>query len=319
MASAAVRRTGTVADRISEKMRSVSLKAPPLGISEQLKPVMSVEGKTLPPPPSPLRPSTPAEPDGMRSPTSPTKEEGFIPPSDPFGKPTISSAEVDTQPPPILLSGLSLPAQGLKDLLQRFDAYLLTTPAPYSDASVQPHRSNAALASRARSTILGTYEKAFSGEEFVEWLRQYVEGFGSDWDRCVDAATELHKMGHINRAGVGRGFEPQYDTYYTLKVNLNEAPEGIKSPLSPATSANIQTLFKSYLPAALATSDEPLHVRIRREATKADEQYRDAVDVAEAARLEMEERIERGLRLWERWERERLGALRQGADLYGRR
>jgi len=34
--------------------------------------------------------------------------------------------------------------------------------------------------------------------------------------------------------------------------------------------------------------------------------------VAEEKRLDMEERIERGLRIWERWERERLGAVRNG-------
>jgi hypothetical protein len=44
----------------------------------------------------------------------------------------------------------------------------------------------------------------------------------------------------------------------------------------------------------------------------AEERYRDAVQVAEAHRLEMEERIERGLRVWERWERERLGVFQQG-------
>jgi hypothetical protein len=223
---------------------------------------------------------------------------------------------LDIQPPPVLLSGLSLTSQALKELLRRLDAYLLTTPAPYSDAAVQPStRSNAALASRARNTILGTYEKTFSGEEVVEWLRQNVEGFGSDWERCIEAATELYKMGHLHRVGVGRGFDPSYDIYFTLKINPNETTvplPNISSPLSPATSANIQSMIKSYLPSSLGASDEPLHVKLRREATKADEVYKDAVRVSEEKRLEMEERIERGLRLWERWERERLAVVKQG-------
>jgi hypothetical protein len=217
-----------------------------------------------------------------------------------------------------LLSGLSLPAQGLKDLLHRLDAYLLTHPAPFSDASVHPStRSNAALASRARNTILGTYEKTFSGEEVVEWLRENVEGFGGDWERCVEAASELTKLGHFSRIGVGRGFDSGYDTYYILKVNLSDPIAAISSPLSPATSTNIQSMIKSYLPSSLgAATDEPAHVRLRREAVKADEAYKEGVRTAEDRRLEMEERIERGLRLWERWERERLSVLKTGLSLH---
>ncbi|GFZ50185.1 hypothetical protein JCM24511_07940 [Saitozyma sp. JCM 24511] len=327
--NAALRRAGTVADRISEKLRQASISKPPAPAhASSLKPVLSVDGKQLPPPPSPLRPGTPAE-DGLRSPSSPTREEGFIPPTSPDGRPTMhgpplpaknGELALDIQPPPVLLSGLSLTSQALKELLRRLDAYLLTTPAPYSDAAVQPStRSNAALASRARNTILGTYEKTFSGEEVVEWLRQNVEGFGSDWERCIEAATELYRMGYLHRVGVGRGFDPSYDIYFTLKINPNETTvplPNISSPLSPATSANIQSMIKSYLPSSLGASDEPLHIRLRREATKADEVYKDAVRVSEEKRLEMEERIERGLRLWERWERERLAVVKQVLKQY---
>ena len=215
---------------------------------------------------------------------------------------------------PVLLSGLSLSSSALKDLLDRLDAYLLTNPAPYSDASVSsgPSRSNAALASRQRGTILGVYEKTFSGEEVVHWLRDHVEGLGGDWDRCVDAAGELHKLGHISRVGVGRGFEPNYDVYYVLKSNPTASTQVLGSPLTPAAASNFQSMFKSYLPAGLGHSDEPPHVRLRREAIKADQAYRDAVLATEEKRLEMEERIERGMRIWERWERERLSVIKTG-------
>jgi hypothetical protein len=322
--NAALRRSGTVADRISEKLRAASISSPP---RSNHKTLLSIDGKILPSPPTLLRPSTPVNDDSLRSPTSPSREEGFIPPTEPNGQPIMHSAppavpskdspvsqSSNSVPQPILLSGLSLSARSLHDLLNRFDAYLLTTPAPYADFTSQStSRSNAALASRRRSTLLGTYEKTFSGEEVIGWLREHMEGFGGDWERCADAARELHAMGHLSRAGVGRGFEPSEDIYYILRMN----PAETTSALPPSTSAQLQQVqsrLKSYLPAALGSSDEPSHVRLRREAVKADEAYREGVSGVEDRRLEMEERIERGLRLWERWERERLGIVKSGSS-----
>jgi hypothetical protein len=224
----------------------------------------------------------------------------------------LKSPTIEISPAPILLSGLSLSAQSLKDLLRKLDTYLQTTPAPgvEIDPEQQTSRSKAALASRQWSTILGTYEKSFSGEEVVGWLQATVEGFGGDWERCADAASELYRSGYISRAGVGRTFEPTAETHYVLKPHANEnAPSS--SLVSPAVSNNF-TMLKSYLPTGLGSSDEPAHVRLRREAIKADEGYKEGVRVAEEKRLEMEERVERGLRIWERWERERLGAVRNG-------
>ncbi|ORY34969.1 hypothetical protein BCR39DRAFT_515848 [Naematelia encephala] len=325
-----LRRSGTVADRISEKLRAASISN---NASSGVRPI-SIEGKTLPAPPTPLRVASPeSNGNGDRSPSSPMREDAFIPPSDPAGKPSVQFSEPPPLPSktsvsptlseapqePILISGLALQPDGLKDLLRRLDAYLLTTPAPYSDASTQAYstKSNVALASRQRSTILGTYEKTFSGEEVVDWLRDNVEGFGGDWDRCVDAANELHKMGHFSRIGVGRGFDPDYDTFYVLKVTPSSSiPSALASPLAQSTSANISSMLHKYLPAGLASSDEPIHVRLRKEATKADEAYREAVREAETKRLEMEERIERGLRIWERWERERLSVVKSVLKQY---
>jgi hypothetical protein len=220
----------------------------------------------------------------------------------------------DVPAPPVLLSGLSLPTKAFQDILQRFDAYLLTTLAPYSETPSQPSlRSNAALASRQRTTILGTYEKTFSGEEVAGWLRDNVEGLGGEWERCVDAARELHGMGHLSRAGVGRGFEPSEDVYYILKAKLGENVSHLPASTS-AQLQQVQSKLKSYLPASLANPDEPVHVRHRRDAVKADEAYRDGIRSLEDKRLEMEERIERGLRVWERWERERLSIVKSGTS-----
>ena len=310
--NAALRRSGTVADRINEKLRAASVSKPL--VQSPHRPFLSAIGKTLPPPPTDL---------GDEG--SPTKEDAFIPPTEPNGKPVIPSVNPtlprketpnlalrDLGPPPILLSGLSLPEKSLHDLLGRFDAHL-TSSMSGSDNSTQfsSGRSSGVLVNRQRSTMFGTYEKTFSGEELVEWLSNNVEGFGGDWDRCADAAGELSKMGYLGRVGVGRGFEASGDTFYTLKDSQLPS-NSLVSPLSPSKSANLQSMFKSYLPSSLGTSDEPAHVRLRREANKADEAYKEGVRTAEERRLEMEERIEQGLRVWERWERERLGVINAG-------
>ncbi|XAO25445.1 hypothetical protein I312_104268 [Cryptococcus bacillisporus CA1280] len=330
LSGANLRRTATVADRITEKLRGASISsgssAPGTSPSKHSN-AISVDGKVLPPPPSPLKTEDLVGGGSLDSPGSP-REERFIPPTDPHGKPTLPGVEPTTHElpsspdpnvAPILLSGLSLTPRGLKEILQRLDTHLLTTVAPNAEPpTTSSTKSNPALASRQRSTILGTYEKTVSGAEIVTWLADNVEAFGGDWERCADAAGELHKMGYFSRIGVGRGFDAGDDTYFILKVNGPEAVSNqsfaLPTPLAPSTATNaIPNIFKqyqSYLPASLANSDEPPHVRLRRDAHKADEMYREGVWSAEEKRLEMEERIERGLRLWERWERERLSAVK---------
>lgn len=55
-----------------------------------------------------------------------------------------------------------------------------------------------------------------------------------------------------------------------------------------------------------------MHVRARREAQKADEDYKNAVKRLENTRLALEERLEHGLRVWEKWEKERGGVVKTG-------
>lgn len=345
----------------------------------------SPSDKDLPPPPSatagaedgqPKSPTEslkiappkllPVQPEaGTESPSSPTREDAFIPPTDPNGQPRVSGEEpqsaIDKKGDDfILLSGVALSPRNFKSMLNRFDQYLQTHAAPGSEqAQASELSTRQALASRQRSSILGTYEKTFSGEELVSWLSDNIEGLGGEWDRCVDAGEELTRMGHVSRIGVvGRGFEPEDDVFFILKVDpgentgvnvaalqknissyassgLNYASSNIAKGQQYANSniANLQTNFggfslpavaspssataashipswaKSYLPAAIS-SNEPVHVRLRHEANLANEAYHNGVSAAEARRLEMEERVERGLRTWERWERERLGVIR---------
>jgi hypothetical protein len=85
----------------------------------------------------------------------------------------------------------------------------------------------------------------------------------------------------------------------------------------------MSTLVRNYLPASISSSlgntspstTEPAHVRARREAKKADNEYREALDALEVIRLRVEEQVELGLRIWDRWERERLGAVKTGEQI----
>lgn len=265
----------------------------------------------------------------LDSPSSPTQEDAFIPPTDPNGLPSMSAdpnapqvpgktdqtQKKDVQEPPVLLRGLSIPARDFRALLSHFDQYL-TTHAALGSALQGELSMRAVIASRQRSTILGTYEKTFSGIEVVEWLRKSVPGYEGEWDQCEEAAEELQRMGHLSRIGVGRGFEASDDTFYTLKINPAEGTalatlqKSVKDMnISSPNTAHYTSLIKNYLPTSLAQTDEPAYIRLRREATKANESYRHGIDEAEAKRLDMEESIERGLRIWERWERERLGVV----------
>ena len=334
-----LRRSGTVADRISEKLRAASISSS----SSSSGKTLSVDGKTLPAPPTPIRSLSPILQDSVVDrPHSPTREEGFIPPTDPDGRPTIQtqgpplpSKNGSMPQSPILLSGLSLTPSTLRDLLQRFDAYLIMKPAPNSDVVSTAPRAQV-LASRQKSTILGTYEKTFSGVEVVDWLIENVEGFGGDWHRSVEAADELTRMGYIARAGVGRDFEPTDETHYVVRLtpsdfvtSLNAQMATLKefdpsalaaraqkmsAPLSAGTGEKVTSVLRSYLPAAMSGSDEPTYIRLRRDAAKADDAYREGVRAVEEKRLEMEEGLERGLRTWERWERERLGVVQTGTS-----
>lgn len=352
-----LRRSGTVADRISEKLRQASVPSSPLKSHRTSASVDSrhslnsipetkrENGAAKQPPPAlkldKLADPVPAE---TESPASP-KEDAFIPPTDPDGQPIMQSdmpppvpgKDQDELPPqpqsPVLLSGLTLSAKDFRNLLLRFDQYIQT----HAAMGTQIHgdiSTRAALASRQRSTIIGQYEKTFSGFEFVDWLSRHIEGFGGEWDRCVDAAVELHRMGHLSRCGVGRGFEASDDTYFILKIdpqdNMSSLQNSLTSSLNnlnmpsystkdlssasssamASASAHIPAYLKNYLPGSIGNSDEPAHVRLRREAGKADTAYHDGVRETEALRLELEEKIERGLRIWEKWERERLGVIR---------
>jgi hypothetical protein len=79
--------------------------------------------------------------------------------------------------------------------------------------------------------------------------------------------------------------------------------------------ATASSLIQNYLLKGSISLAEPAHVRARREAKLADEEYREALRELEDMRLGIEQRLERGLGVWEGWERERLRAVKTGQSV----
>jgi hypothetical protein len=211
-------------------------------------------------------------------------------------------------PEPILLAGLSLPPTTVSELLSRASSELNLRPI--------------------RIPILGEYNNCFTGEEFVHWLNKDVQGFGGELDRAEQAARELtEREGLLRRIGdLGNAFEPVDDAFYQFRpkaFELGKLPSKDDPPLSPSTLAPVagnfikrSNGFLNVVSKALATnpsasaSAEPPHVRARLEADDADREYRVGVHKLDRQRLGLEERIEDTLRLLQRWETERLRAVK---------
>jgi hypothetical protein len=106
----------------------------------------------------------------------------------------------------------------------------------------------------------------------------------------------------------------------------NTTPAATSTPTLPSLST-ASTLVKSYLPALTSlpsalnpsadSGAEASHVKARKEAKIADEEYRAGVDDLEMMRLRVEEWVEKGLKNWERWERERMGSVKTGTSSTG--
>lgn len=63
---------------------------------------------------------------------------------------------------------------------------------------------------------------------------------------------------------------------------------------------------------ALTAQSEPAHIRARREAEEADQAYRVAIRRLDRQRLGVEERVEDTLKTLQKWETERLRAVKTG-------
>ena len=216
---------------------------------------------------------------------------------------TSPSPSPPAPPEPILLAGLSLPPAAVSDLLTRASSELQLRPI--------------------RFPIIGEY-LCFTGEDFVAWLNTNVHGFGGSLDRAEEAARELTERDNLLRriGDFGNDFDHSDDAFYQFRpkaFELGKPPikEGdVHSPtkFTPIAGNLLKrsNTFLNVVSKALAThpNSEPPHVRARVESDAADREYRIAVRKLDRQRLGLEERIEDALKVLQRWETERLHAVK---------
>jgi hypothetical protein len=76
------------------------------------------------------------------------------------------------------------------------------------------------------------------------------------------------------------------------------------------------TLVNVVAKALTVKESEPAHVKARNEAEEADRAYRVAIRRLDRQRLGIEERIEDALKILQKWEGERLKAIKTGVCCY---
>ncbi|TBU60977.1 hypothetical protein BD310DRAFT_874563 [Dichomitus squalens] len=191
-----------------------------------------------------------------------------------------------------------------------------------------------------RFPLLGEYQDCFSGEEFASWLNDNVKAFNGNLDHAEVAArvlTEKHNL--LRRLGeLGNDFENADDAYYQFRpraFSLDAPPAAANNgKLSAGTPAQVLTPIEqrlsplaqnvvnrtgglaSLVSKAFAGNGEPAHVRARREADNADKEYRVAVRKLDRQRLGLEERIEETLKILQKWELDRLRAVKTALTQY---
>ncbi|KAI0664187.1 hypothetical protein C8Q70DRAFT_1049696 [Cubamyces menziesii] len=195
------------------------------------------------------------------------------------------------------------------------------------EVSALMKQAKAELPLRAiRVPLLGEYQECFSGEEFASWLNEHVKAFGGDLDHAEVAARVLtEKYNLLRRIGeLGNDFENADDAFYQFRPKafvLDEQPPA--KPVAAQVLTPIEKLsplaqsvagrtggFANLVSKAFAANGEPAHVRARREAEAADKEYRVAVRKLDRQRLGLEERIEEALKTLQKWELDRLRAVK---------
>ncbi|KAI1796635.1 hypothetical protein LXA43DRAFT_1071262 [Ganoderma leucocontextum] len=185
-----------------------------------------------------------------------------------------------------------------------------------------------------RFPLIGEYQDCFSGEEFASWLKDNVEAFNGNLDHAEIAGrvlTEKHNL--LRRLGeLGNDFENADDAFFQFrprafsldappaaaanKSSVSGTPAQVLTPIEQRLTPLAQNVaartggLASLVSKAFAASGEPAHVRARREADNADKEYRTAVRKLDRQRLGLEERIEETLKALQKWELDRLRAVK---------
>lgn len=290
----APQRTASVSERISQRLKEIQKKS-----VVALTAATSTEDPNASPE-SPEEKPLPLVDKGKGKAVDSDTELASPTPLSPMPPPKIELSATFDPPMPMLLAGISLLPSAVSQLLVRAAADLPLRPV--------------------RFPVLGEYQDAFTGEEFVTWLNSHVDAFGGSLDRAEDAARELtERDGLLRRLGeIGNGFEYSDTAFYQFRAKAFDLEaKNLDSTTSPIKADNIINrtgAFVSFVSKALNTNGqgEAVYARVRQEAEDADRAYRVSVRKLDRQRLGLEERIEETLKLLQRSEAERLRAVKTG-------
>ncbi|PVG03325.1 hypothetical protein CPB86DRAFT_724005 [Serendipita vermifera] len=295
--NAIVNRTPSVSERIMERLKELRANK-----DDGSSVTTAVEGAHLEEPK-----------DGETTPTLPKINKGKGKAVEETGSPLPMSPEKGAAPlpppkqtplPPILLAGIAMSPASVSALLSR------------AQKDIAQHT--------VRLPIVGEYHECFTGLDLVYWLRDNVEAFDSDIDRAATAAREIGEdLGLLRRIGeLGNDLEISSEAFYqfrpkafTLEQSLAEgdARQAVATNLQPVADNLLKrsnTLANFVMKQIKSGPAQPPHVRAREEAIEADDTYREAVRRLDRQRLALEDRIEESLKLLQRWELDRLRAIK---------
>ncbi|KZT10072.1 uncharacterized protein LAESUDRAFT_741666 [Laetiporus sulphureus 93-53] len=294
-------RTPTMSERISQRFKELRLGAAGFSHPEEAKPEVQFDAEAQGAPK--LDKGKGREIEEVESPAHMASPPPMSPPLPP--------ARLDTDallPPPaplIVLAGVSFTPGLVSDMMKRAKKEM-------------PLRS-------IRFPLIGEYPNCFSGEDFATWLRENVKEFEGSLDRAEEAAKELiEKQNLARRIGeFGNEFEDTNEAFYQFRTRAFELDEPVHveqviSPLQKELGPLAENVAKratnlaSLVSKALNANgtNEPAHIRARREADIADREYRVAVRKLDRQRLALEERIEDTLKTLQKWEVDRLRAAK---------
>ena len=291
-------RSGTISERIAQKFKDIQRRASDLAAetspSDEKSQVLFSDDKEGPK-------VDKGKGKAVEEPTD-SVVNASPPPLSPQLPPTsldVKTSTPTTAPEPMLLAGLSLTPTAVSDLLSRASAELKLQAISFP--------------------IVGEYQ-VFTGEDFVAWLNVNVQGFGGSFERAEEAARDLtERDGLLRRIGdIGHQFEPTDDAFYQFRPKAFELgkPDVPQSPTKSTPVANNlikrSNNFLNVVSKALAANanTEPPVVRTRLDAEAADREYRISVRKLDRQRLGLEERIFDTLKSLQRWEMERLYAVK---------
>ncbi|CAE6481960.1 unnamed protein product [Rhizoctonia solani] len=234
--------------------------------------------------------------------TSPPPEVASPPPMSPAMPPKLDIPPADQPLPPILLAGLALSPAALSALLLQASKELKTT--------------------TVKLPFIAEYKDCFTGADFTDFLKTKLPGLGDSVERAEEAARDLTERENLlRRIGPRQAFDLEAEIRASLQP-LNSADKPTPSPslLSPASnvmkrSGTVMNFIQRAVKNVNAPA-EPPHIRARNEADAAERAYRTGIRALDKQRLAVEEKVEEALKVLNKWEIERLRAVKTVLQQY---